>query len=84
MLDRKFIRENVDLVKQSLIDRNLKLDLDEFISLDESRRKFLTEIEDLRSKQNKANDQISSLLKEKKDAKPVIASMKETDRKSVV
>ena len=81
MLDRKFIRENVDLVKQSLIDRNLKLDLGEFISLDESRRKFLTEIEDLRSKQNKANDQISSLLKEKKDAKPVIASMKEISDK---
>ena len=76
MLDKKFIRENVDLVKQSLIDRNLKLDLGEFISLDESRRKFLTEIEDLRSKQNKANDQISSLLKEKKDAKPLIAAMK--------
>ena len=81
MLDRKFIRENVDLVKQSLIDRNLKLDLDEFISLDESRRKFLTEIEDLRSKQNKANDQISSLLKEKRDTKPVIASMKEISDK---
>ena len=81
MLDKKFIRENVDLVKQSLIDRNLKFDLGEFISLDELRRKFLTEIEDLRSKQNKANDQISSLLKEKKDAKPVIASMKETSDK---
>jgi len=81
MLDKKFIRENVDLVKQSLIDRNLKLDLGEFISLDESRRKYLTEIEELRAKQNKANDQISSLLKEKKDAKPVIASMKEISDK---
>ena len=81
MLDKKFIRENVDLVKQSLIDRNLKLDLGEFISLDESRRKFLTEIEDLRSRQNKANDQISSLLKEKKDAKPVIGAMKEISDK---
>lgn len=81
MLDKKFIRENVDLVKQSLIDRNLKFDLSDFINLDELRRKFLTEIEDLRSKQNKANDQISSLLKEKKDAKPVIVSMKEISDK---
>ena len=81
MLDKKFIRENADLVKQSLIDRNLKLDLNGFIELDESRRKILTEIEDLRSKQNKANDQISSLLKEKKDAKPLITSMKEISDK---
>ncbi|MGA2775632.1 MAG: serine--tRNA ligase [Candidatus Omnitrophota bacterium] len=77
MLDKKFIRENVELVKHSLIDRNLQFDLEGFISLDESRRKLLTEVEDLRSRQNKANDQISVLLKEKKDAKPVIASMKE-------
>ena len=76
MLDRKFIRENIELVKQSLIDRNLKPDLIEFIRLDDSGRKFLTEIEDLRSKQNKANDDISVLLKDKKDAKPIIISMK--------
>jgi len=69
------------LVKQSLIDRNLQFDLEGFISLDESRRKLLTEVEDLRSQQNKANDRISSLLKEKKDAKPVITSMKEISDK---
>ena len=69
MLDPKFIRENPDLVKKSLQERNLKLDLDGFSRLDETRRKLLTEIEELRAKQNKANDEISTLLKEKKDAK---------------
>ncbi|MDD5156138.1 MAG: serine--tRNA ligase [Candidatus Omnitrophica bacterium] len=77
MLDLKFIRENKDLVKQSLSDRNLKLDLETFIKADESRRKALIELEELRAKKNKANDEISALLKQKKDAKSVISSMKE-------
>jgi len=81
MLDLKFIRENPDLVKKSLQDRNLKLDLNVLSKLDETRRKLLVEIEELRAKQNKANDEISALLKVKKDAKPKIASMKEISNK---
>ncbi len=77
MLDIKFIRDNLEVVKQSLADRNLKLDLDRFISIDQGRRKKLTEIEDLRSQQNKANDKISAILKDKKDASSDIAAMKD-------
>ncbi|MFA5145534.1 MAG: serine--tRNA ligase [Candidatus Omnitrophota bacterium] len=77
MLDIKFIRENAELVKASLKNRNLKLDLDILIKIDDSRRNILTKLEDLRARRNKANDQISVLLKEKKDAKEKIDSMKE-------
>ena len=76
MLDIKFIRENLGLVKESLKKRNLNLNLDNLMELDNSRRKVLLEAEDLRAKQNKANDEISALLKEKKDAKEKIAAMK--------
>lgn len=76
MLDIKFIRENLDLVKKSLANRALKLDLDNLMRIDDSRRKILNELEALRAQQNKANDEISVLLKEKKDAKEKIASMK--------
>lgn len=82
MLDIKFIRENQQIVKESLQDRNLKISLDKLIELDNSRRKILQELEDLRAKKNKANDEIAALLKEKKDAKPKIASMKEISVKS--
>jgi seryl-tRNA synthetase len=82
MLDIKFIRENLDLVKQSIKNRNLKIDLDAFIKLDDSRRKILLELEDLRAKQNKANDEISAILKAKKDAKEKIASMKAISEKT--
>jgi len=81
MLDIKFIRENVDLVRQSLVNRNLKLDLDVLIKYDDSRRLVLMELEELRAKRNKANDEITALLKEKKDAKEKISSMKEISAK---
>ena len=77
MLDIKFIRENQELVKQSVKNRALKLDIDGLIKIDDTRRKVLAELEELRSQRNKANDEISVLLKEKKDAKPRISSMKE-------
>jgi seryl-tRNA synthetase len=76
MLDIKFIRENTEIIKKSLKDRNLKLDIDEVIENDNSRRKILFKLEELRSQKNKANDEISALLKEKKDPKEKISSMK--------
>jgi len=76
MLDIKFIRENTELVKKSLQNRALKIDLDNLIKLDDARRKILSEVEALRAEQNKANDEISVLLKAKKDAKAKISSMK--------
>ena len=77
MLDIKFIRENTELVRQSLKNRSLKLDLDYLIKLDDKRRDILSKLEELRAKRNKANDEISVLLKEKKDAKVKINSMKD-------
>jgi seryl-tRNA synthetase len=81
MLDIKFIRENKDLVKQSIINRALKIDIDAVISIDDSRRKALSEFEELAARRNKANDEISVLLKEKKDAKSKISSMKDISRR---
>ncbi len=77
MLDLKFIRENIDLVRDAIKKRNLNLDLNNFIEMDDKRRKVLFELEDLRARKNKANDEITALLKEKKDPKEKIASMKE-------
>ena len=76
MLDIKFIRENKAIVKKSLRDRNLELNIDEVIEYDNTRRQILSELEELRAQKNKANDEISRLLKEKKDPKEKISSMK--------
>jgi len=77
MLDIKFIRENLSEVKKSIENRNLKLDLDDLIKLDETRRATLKELEDFKAQKNTANDEISILLKEKKDTRQRIDSMKD-------
>lgn len=77
MLDIKFIRENVDLVKEGLKKKNCNFDLDIFLSLDDKRRAMIKEVEALREKQNKINDEVSKLIKEKQDPKGKIAESKE-------
>ena len=77
MLDIKFIRENQDLVKKAIKNRALNLDIANLIQIDDQRRKALSEFEELAAKRNKANDEIGLLLKEKKDAKAKISSMKD-------
>lgn len=77
MLDRKFIRENLEVVKISNKNRNVKWDIEKFVKIDDALRKVATELEDLNRHKNLANDEISQLLKEKKDTKPKIKSMKE-------
>jgi len=76
MLDIKFIRENQEVVEKALKDRNSKFDLGQVLELDNARRKILVELEELRAQKNKANDEISVLLKDKKDPKERISSMK--------
>src|SRR3989338_5694748 len=58
MLDIKFIRENKEIVQEAAKNKNVKLDIEELISLDERRLKELVEIENLRGEQNKASMQI--------------------------
>jgi len=81
MLDIKFIRENKDLVKKAIKDRGLKVDIDGFLSLDEERRRLLVEAEGLKNERNKANDEISALMKAKKNPKELIEKMKGVSQK---
>ena len=76
MLDIKFIRDNKDLVKEAVKNRGQKIDIDEFLNIDEERRKLMTEVEALKNQRNKANDEISAIVKEKKNPKDIIDKMK--------
>ena len=60
MLDIKFIRENPERVKEEIKRRNMKIDLDSFLSLDEKKRELMQKVEALRSQQNEANGQMST------------------------
>ncbi|MDA8161893.1 MAG: serine--tRNA ligase [Desulfobacteraceae bacterium] len=73
MLDIKFIRENVDAVKDALKNRNSKLDLDELLGIDLERRGIVREVEELKNQRNIMSEDIGLLKKEKKDASTLMA-----------
>ncbi len=76
MLDVKFVRENIDLVRQMLQNRNSDLDLGPLLRLDEKRRGILVEVEEKKHKRNVASEEISKLKRDKKDASSLIEEMK--------
>ena len=81
MLDLKFIRENIDAVRQMLADRNTEADLDRLVELDTRWRENLTYTQSLKAHQNKVSQEISQLKKEKLDATETIAEMRELSQK---
>lgn len=68
MLDLKYVRSNLDQVRQMLAKRHTDLDLAPFEEIDARRRSLLAEIEALRHEQKQAGQQIPILRKEGKDA----------------
>ena len=81
MLDLKFIRENLEVVKNKLSQRNLEIDLDRIIEIDQRRREIIQEVETLRNERNTVSEIIAAAKKEKKDASIEISRMKEVSQK---
>ncbi len=76
MLDVRFVRENIELVRQMLKDRRSALDLQPLLDIDELRRRILVEVEDKKHRRNVASESVAQLKKEKKDASGLIDEMK--------
>ena len=76
MLDLKYIRENPELVRQGLLNKNAKDIIDEVLSLDEERRTLIMKTDELKSKRNQASAQIPIMKKGGEDTAPVLAEMK--------
>ena len=81
MLDLKFIRANLDLVKEGVKNKREKVDLDRLISLDSKRRKILQEVEQLKNQRNTSSQLIAKQKKEGKSADAEIAEMKKVGDK---
>lgn len=67
MLDIKLIREKPELVKAALKKRNNKINIDELLDIDKQWRALISETEELKSKRNKASEEIAGLVQDKKD-----------------
>ncbi len=81
MLDRKFIRENFDFVKDSIKWKKEKVDISNFPELDGKERHILQKINDLRAERNSLSKEVSRLKKEKKDATNIIKKVQDINKK---
>ena len=76
MLDLKFIRSRLDVVKQMLANRRYDLDLSLFETVDKRRREILAVLENLRHRRNKVSEEIAQLKKSGQDGSALIAEMR--------
>lgn len=60
MLDIKFIRDNLDIVKAGGLKKHVDVDLDALVAFDDERRGLLASIEAKRASQNLVSDRITS------------------------
>ena len=75
MLDIKYLRQNIDLVRKKMGERGQKIDFDRFIDLDAKRRDILQAVETLRNERNSVSKEIGELKKKKADASALIEKM---------
>lgn len=76
MIDLKFIRENLELVKTSLKNRGYEEDLSGFIELDKERRRLISEAEELKHKRNIVSDEIGRAKGEGRSRDDLIGEMR--------
>jgi seryl-tRNA synthetase len=76
MLDIKRIRENPELIRQGIADKNEKDRVEEILEFDAKRREIIQEVEALKNTRNVVSQEIAQLKKNKEDADDKIAEMK--------
>jgi len=78
MLELRFIRENLELVKEKTEFRGIKDSrVEDFAAVDEKRRELLAELESLRNRRKIVSSEIAELKKQKMDAESLILQMRE-------
>jgi seryl-tRNA synthetase len=58
VLDIKFIRENLDIVKMAATKKNITIDLDRLVSVDDSRKEIMQQMEEKKAEQNRIGTQV--------------------------
>ncbi|MFH1129259.1 MAG: serine--tRNA ligase [Patescibacteria group bacterium] len=79
MIDIKLLRENPEEYKQAAKNKNINIDIDRLLELDEKKRKLITETEKLRAERN----EISSETKGTKPSQEMIDKSKEIKEKII-
>jgi seryl-tRNA synthetase len=78
MLDIKFIRENLDIVKEAARKKHMNVDLDRLIAVDDERRTIMACMEEKKAEQNRVSKEIAM-----KDIDPIVRQQKITEMQAV-
>ena len=81
MLDIKFIRQNINIVKKALTDRGEDFDIKTFQIIDEKRRSILSEIEMLRHQKNVASEHVAQMVKKAENTDHIVSEMRSVSDK---
>ncbi len=87
MLDIKFIKDNKEKIKEAIKNKNISLDLDELLALDEERRKMQARIDYLRAQRKEIAKQFKGVrpseeqIRRGKEIKKEIAKQEEEFKK---
>lgn len=82
MVDIKFVRENIDLMKQVVKNKKINLDVDAFLELDKKRRALIQESEQIKSEQKKmTKEQRDEAIKLKIKFKKLNQELEEIQKK---
>ncbi|XKT75090.1 MAG: serine--tRNA ligase [Patescibacteria group bacterium UBA2103] len=74
MLDINFIREHSDIVKAGATKKNIEVDIDRLLEVDDERRKLQHKVDERRAEQNKIGEEVPKLEGEDREKK--IAELK--------
>ena len=77
MLDPKILRENPEIIRKMLRERDVNFSLDDLIKLDKERRELIIKTDDLRKKKNEIALEIAQKKKLGQDATPLIEQMRQ-------
>lgn len=76
MLDPKIIKDNPQIIRDMLKARAVEFDLDELVELDQKRRRFILQTDEMRKKKNQVALEISQKKKSGGDILPILDEMK--------
>ena len=75
MLDLKRIQKQPEILAKALQDRHSALTIDEFQEIDSVRRKYIAEVEELKSRRNAASQEVARMKREGQDASALLAEL---------
>lgn len=81
MLEPKYIRANVDTVRSAIQNKGEKVDLDEYLALDEERRSILSEADELKAERNRVSKEIAEAKRSGLDAATKIEGMRDLSQR---